>query len=570
MYKSFKKYFFLIALILIPLIYLVTNYYNSLKLLTTNPPILKEEKLTTIKDEEIKDYGKPTNIIIDSLDINLEIKEGMYDDTSQSWTLDNGSAYWANLTDSIHSSYSSSVIYAHNQENEFLRTKDLKEGDRIRILTDQGEDLIFIYQYDKIVDPKDSSVLFEKNDISQIILITCHGIFSQNRRAMYAFLEESKSDLDYENIITNPSLEITSSLNNNIPQGWYFNNEGINDAKFYYLSNGYHGERSIKIEIRSYEDGYANWGPQYKELAGNQYYRFSIYYRSDTNVELGANFINSEGEIEYKHLSILPTSNAWSSYSLDFLTLDNTVQGNIFLSLTSTGYLITDKYSLLEIEDPLPFDQPYISLTFDDGFYSHYKNVFPLLKEKGINATFYIATNYVGKKDYMNIRHIKKLSRYGNEIGSHSKSHSRLTDLSETRIQEEILYSKEKLEKLLKEEINSFASPYGEANDITHKYISHSYKSHRSVFEGMNSKNHLDIYNLKVKNIDSETTLEHFKQIIEEARATKSWLILVYHDISDDKSYYSVTNKSFESQINIVVDSNIKVLPISKVLNLIH
>lgn len=141
-------------------------------------------------EEIVESYGKPVSIKIDSVGIDLRVKEGVYNEKDQTWTLTNGYAYWANLSGSIFAKGSSTVIYAHNQWNEFYKTKDLKIGDKITIVTDSGKNIVFEYRSDKIVNPNDGSVIFEKSTESQIILITCNGWISENRRIMYATLTD--------------------------------------------------------------------------------------------------------------------------------------------------------------------------------------------------------------------------------------------------------------------------------------------------------------------------------------------------------------------------------------------
>lgn len=140
--------------------------------------------------EEIENYGVPTVITIDSVGIRLEVKEGVYDFQNMTWTLTNGYAYWANLSDSISSKGSHTVIYAHNLWHEFSRTKDLEVGDLIEIETSQGKRVIFEYVSDSIVNPNNGNVFFEDTDESQVVLITCSGVFSESRRIMYGALVE--------------------------------------------------------------------------------------------------------------------------------------------------------------------------------------------------------------------------------------------------------------------------------------------------------------------------------------------------------------------------------------------
>lgn len=42
-----------------------------------------------------------------------------------------------------------------------------------------------------------------------------------------------------------------------------------------------------------------------------------------------------------------------------------------------------------------------VVLTFDDGYVENYEIVFPLLKKKGLNASFFIATDYIGSSSPM-------------------------------------------------------------------------------------------------------------------------------------------------------------------------
>jgi LPXTG-site transpeptidase (sortase) family protein len=148
---------------------------------------LKETSLTEeTGDKEIEDFGTPVYISIESVGISLDIKVGEYDYDNQTWTLTNGSAYWANLSDSILMENSNTVIYAHNQVNEFYKTKYLKVGDLIKIKTDQGKEVSFKYVSDTLVSPERGDLIVADSSVSQLTLITCNGIFSENRRIIYA------------------------------------------------------------------------------------------------------------------------------------------------------------------------------------------------------------------------------------------------------------------------------------------------------------------------------------------------------------------------------------------------
>jgi peptidoglycan/xylan/chitin deacetylase (PgdA/CDA1 family) len=107
----------------------------------------------------------------------------------------------------------------------------------------------------------------------------------------------------------------------------------------------------------------------------------------------------------------------------------------------------SDKFSLL--------------ITFDDGCDSDYDIVFPSLLESDLSATFFIITDRVGVKGYLNWQQISEMKRYGMNIGSHSKSHIDLTSISLNEAGTEMSSSKKIIEDKLSASIDSFSFPYG-------------------------------------------------------------------------------------------------------------
>ena len=114
-----------------------------------------------------------------------------------------------------------------------------------------------------------------------------------------------------------------------------------------------------------------------------------------------------------------------------------------------------------------------VVLTFDDGFADFFTEVLPLLKQYGFVATLYISTAFVnGTSSWLKYEgertrrmltwdQLSEISASGIECGAHSHSHRQLDTLSCLIAQEEIVLSKRLLERHLKQEILSFAYPYG-------------------------------------------------------------------------------------------------------------
>jgi peptidoglycan/xylan/chitin deacetylase (PgdA/CDA1 family) len=117
-----------------------------------------------------------------------------------------------------------------------------------------------------------------------------------------------------------------------------------------------------------------------------------------------------------------------------------------------------------------------VCLTFDDGYDSFYEEVLPLLVERGIPATLFIITGYVGKTNRWDItfgvnrrRHldwerIRQIRAAGVEIGSHTGSHLDLTRLALSAVKRELSDSRQVLEDRLGEAVTSLALPFGAVN----------------------------------------------------------------------------------------------------------
>lgn len=108
--------------------------------------------------------------------------------------------------------------------------------------------------------------------------------------------------------------------------------------------------------------------------------------------------------------------------------------------------------------------RPRVVITFDDGCETDLLLAAPLLKEAGFNATFYVVTGFTGQRGYMNERQVRELSEMGFEIGSHSQTHSLLSDLDAASLRSEIVESKERLEQMTGRRIEHFSCPGGRWN----------------------------------------------------------------------------------------------------------
>ncbi len=107
-------------------------------------------------------------------------------------------------------------------------------------------------------------------------------------------------------------------------------------------------------------------------------------------------------------------------------------------------------------------------ITFDDGDLSNYAIAFPLLKEFGLKAVFFLVPEYVGDIGYMSWDQIREMNEYRDEhgvklfsFGSHGLTHRALGDLSYEEILHELTESKSIIEQELGTPVDTLALPFG-------------------------------------------------------------------------------------------------------------
>lgn len=106
-------------------------------------------------------------------------------------------------------------------------------------------------------------------------------------------------------------------------------------------------------------------------------------------------------------------------------------------------------------------DRRGVVITFDDGCETDLITAAPMLRELCFNATFYVTLGFLEKPGYLSRAQLRQLSDMGLEIGSHSMTHSYLTDLSQEQITYEISASKQELEQITGRTIQHFSCPGG-------------------------------------------------------------------------------------------------------------
>jgi peptidoglycan/xylan/chitin deacetylase (PgdA/CDA1 family) len=123
-----------------------------------------------------------------------------------------------------------------------------------------------------------------------------------------------------------------------------------------------------------------------------------------------------------------------------------------------------------------------VAITFDDAFRSVFELARPILEHHRMPATVFVPTSFAGtetpmswtgigqwtQSEYetelmpMSWEQLGRLAGHGWEIGSHTRSHPRLTVVDQGRLAEELAGSREDCERELGLPCRSLAYPYGD------------------------------------------------------------------------------------------------------------
>jgi LPXTG-site transpeptidase (sortase) family protein len=124
--------------------------------------------------------GKPENLTIKSVGVNLEVEDGVYDPVSQNWTLSPDKAHFALMTAEANNMVGNTFMYGHNNRKVFASLDKISVGDEARI---KSSDKTFVYKFTRSreVVPEDVSV-FEYKGKSILTIQTCSGSWYEKRK----------------------------------------------------------------------------------------------------------------------------------------------------------------------------------------------------------------------------------------------------------------------------------------------------------------------------------------------------------------------------------------------------
>jgi peptidoglycan/xylan/chitin deacetylase (PgdA/CDA1 family) len=141
---------------------------------------------------------------------------------------------------------------------------------------------------------------------------------------------------------------------------------------------------------------------------------------------------------------------------------------------------IKDNFTVLNAEDyikQLDSEKENVLITIDDAYTSFIELFYPVLKELNLPALLFVPSDHVGKynvwdtKEKIRIMGWNSITEISNEnlveIGSHGRSHKRLSGLSESEVISEFIDSKNEIYLRTAKPVRYFSYPFGQINDYS-------------------------------------------------------------------------------------------------------
>lgn len=186
--------------------------------------------------------------------------------------------------------------------------------------------------------------------------------------------------------------------------------------------------------------------------------------------------------------------------------------------------------------------QPLVALCFDDVHQDVYDTAFPILRSRGIPATYYFITEFLSP---LWKAQLKEFEDHGWEIGSHGRTHRNLAELSDAEIAWELEESRTDLESAGLE-VTGLAYPFGSGYDdptVVRRAKQH-YAYARSVRPGNNAPI-VRQYALTSMVVTKTTSIETMKSWVDLAVDQRQWLIILLHNVDNSGTDYSISPAAF-------------------------
>jgi peptidoglycan/xylan/chitin deacetylase (PgdA/CDA1 family) len=194
----------------------------------------------------------------------------------------------------------------------------------------------------------------------------------------------------------------------------------------------------------------------------------------------------------------------------------------------------------------ITYNNTVVSLTFDDGDADNY-DVRDILRENELHATFYVSSELMNTPGYMTEEQLQGLYADGNEIGGHTLTHTKLSEVTGFELKRQVCQDRINLLNY-GFEVTSFAYPYGYYDDQAKQVVEEcGYISARIVTDGPEAITVTDRFALQAMPyiVDDTTFSKMFRYVQQVEAEGGGWAIFVFHHVCTGCDKFAVDYETF-------------------------
>jgi peptidoglycan/xylan/chitin deacetylase (PgdA/CDA1 family) len=370
------------------------------------------------------------------------------------------------------------------------------------------------------------------------------------------------------NLIANPEVSDKDPAEDR-PAGWKPDSWGTLEAKLSWVDvDG--GGRAVRTEILDYTEGDAKWMFDRVPLKAGSWYEYADLSRSDGRARMYWSCLDpSTNKRTYNSAWQSDQSDGWMMNLFRFyVPADYDCMGTILHLLDRIGWVETRSHDLYEVRPP-SFDKGYVSVTFDDISKTAVTMGAPEMNGRKIAGTFYVVTKDLDRQggDYVSSGDVRSLYEAGHEIGTHGNHHVPMTTLSDDELKLEMTKSKGYLDAIGVYPVG-ISYPFGDFDGRVENAALGAFRYARSSLDGHND-DRLSLSKLRIIPVTNVTETGYLLARINDAAATSTWIILLFHKLSetpvpDDE--YVTTMEQFRAVMDRLARGDVAVMPVKEVL----
>lgn len=216
--------------------------------------------------------------------------------------------------------------------------------------------------------------------------------------------------------------------------------------------------------------------------------------------------------------------------------------------------------------------QGIVSIVFDDARSGAYQLAVPIAYELGVRASVAVISDLVGVQGFMTLEELKRVERFaGWDVIAHHKTElpdGGLDTLSASDMRTELAGIKRwMIENNFHRGADFIAYPYGGFNDASIEEVRRYFAAGRTIMRanGLETYPPADPYRIRALSVSSSDDPATVNAAIDRAARERSWLVLVFHQFTNQPAGYDTEYSSFDfAEVLahlVAADVTVKTLP---------